>query len=114
MIEKLLPFVEKYNVLSEKLCDANIIADMEQYRKIAKEHSALQEYADLYKKYTDAQEKRKTAESIIAENADAELTELAKAEVAEAASEIEKLEEEARILLLPRDKNASKRLILVS
>lgn len=105
MIEKLLPFVEKYNVLSEKLCDANIIADMEQYRKIAKEHSALQEYADLYKKYTDAQEKRKTAESIIAENADAELTELAKAEVAEAASEIEKLEEEARILLLPRDKN---------
>ena len=105
MIEKLLPFVEKFNDLSEKLCDATIIADMEQYKKIAKEHSALQEYAELYKKYTDAEEKRKTAESIIAENVDAELTELAKAEAVEAESEIQKIEEEARILLLPRDKN---------
>lgn len=105
MIEKLLPFVEKFNDLSEKLCDATIIADMEQYKKIAKEHSALQEYAELYKKYTDAEEKRKSAESIIAENVDAELTELAKAEAVEAESEIQKIEEEARILLLPRDKN---------
>ena len=105
MIEKLLPFVEKFNDLSEKLCDATIIADMEQYKKIAKEHSALQEYAELYKKYTDAEEKRKTAESIITENVDAELTELAKAEAVEAESEIQKIEEEARILLLPRDKN---------
>ena len=105
MIEKLLPFVEKFNDLSEKLCDATIIADMEQYKKIAKEHSALQEYAELYKKYTNAEEKRKTAESIIAENVDAELTELAKAEAVEAESEIQKIEEEARILLLPRDKN---------
>ncbi len=105
MIEKLLPFVEKFNDLSEKLCDATIIADMEQYKKIAKEHSTLQEYAELYKKYTDAEEKRKTAESIIAENVDAELTELAKAEAVEAESEIQKIEEEARILLLPRDKN---------
>ena len=105
MIEKIEPFVKRYELLGEQLCDPNIISDMEKYKKIAKEHAGLEEYATLYNRYIATEEKRKTAESVILENADPELTEMAKAEVSEANAELEKIEDEARILLLPRDKN---------
>ncbi len=105
MIEKILPFVQKYKELGEKMCDPNVIADLAQYTKIAKEHSALSEYNDLYEKYEKAKAKLDSAVAVLGESTDAELSEMAQVEKDEASAEIERLEDEARIMLLPKDKN---------
>ena len=105
MIEKLLPFVEKYNELSEKMCDANLLSDMNEYRKVAKEHARLSEYVDLYQKYNSVLEQIKSADEVLAETNDAELVEMAQQEKAEAQSKIENLDNQVKILLLPRDEN---------
>ena len=105
MIEKLLPFVEKYNELSEKMCDANLLSDMNEYRKVAKEHARLSEYVDLYQKYNSVLEQIKSADEVLAETNDAELVEMAQQEKAEAQSKIEDLDNQVKILLLPRDEN---------
>lgn len=105
MIEKLLPFVDKYNELSEKMCDANLLSDMNEYRKVAKEHSRLSEYVDLYQKYNSVLEQIKSADEVLAETNDAELVEMAQQEKAEAQSKIENLDNQVKILLLPRDEN---------
>ena len=105
MIEKLLPFVDKYNELSEKMCDANLLSDMNEYRKVAKEHARLSEYVDLYQKYNSVLEQIKSADEVLAETNDAELVEMAQQEKAEAQSKIEDLDNQVKILLLPRDEN---------
>ena len=105
MIEKLLPFVDKYNELSEKMCDANLLSDMNEYRKVAKEHARLSEYVDLYQKYNSVLEQIKSADEVLAETNDAELVEMAQQEKAEAQSKIENLDNQVKILLLPRDEN---------
>ena len=105
MIEKLLPFVEKYNELSEKMCDANLLSNMNEYRKVAKEHARLSEYVDLYQKYNAVLEQIKSANEVLAETNDAELVEMAEQEKAEAESKIEDLDAQVKILLLPRDEN---------
>ena len=105
MIEKLLPFVDKYNELSEKMCDANLLSDMNEYRKVAKEHARLSEYVDLYQKYNSVLEQIKSADEVLAETDDAELVEMAQQEKAEAQSKIENLDNQVKILLLPRDEN---------
>ncbi len=105
MIEKILPFVQKYNQLGEKMCDPSLIADMDKYKKIAKEHSALTEYAELYERFEKTTAKLNSAKEVLAETSDAELVEMAQAEKEEAEAEITQIEEEARIILLPRDKN---------
>ena len=105
MIEKLLPFVDKYNELSEKMCDANLLSDMNEYRKVAKEHARLSEYVDLYQKYNSVLEQIKSADEVLAETDDAELVEMAQQEKAEAQGKIENLDNQVKILLLPRDEN---------
>ena len=105
MIEKILPYVEKYKKLGEQMCDPDIIANIDEYKKIAKEHSALSEYAELYEYYLKVENKLKSAEEILKETNDAELVAMANTEKQEATEELQQIEDKARILLLPRDKN---------
>ncbi len=105
MIEKILPFVEKYKQLGEEMCDPNLIADINKYKKVAKEHSALTEYVELYERFEKVNAKLNSATEMLAETTDSELVEMAQAEKTDAEAEIAKIEEEARIMLLPRDKN---------
>ncbi|MBO5102817.1 MAG: PCRF domain-containing protein, partial [Clostridia bacterium] len=105
MIEKIIPFVQKYNELGEQMCNPDIIADMDRYKKVAKEHSALSEYAQLYERFEKTQSKLNTAKEMLNETTDAELVEMSKQEKEEAEAELAKIEDEAKILLLPRDKN---------
>ncbi len=105
MFTKIIPFVEKYKKLSEQMCDPALLNDMNEYKKVAKEHSSLQEYVNIYEKYSQAQNKLKSAEEMLSETNDAELVELATAEKTEAQEEIAKLDDEIKILLLPKDKN---------
>lgn len=105
MIEKLVPFVERYRLLGEQMCDSALISDMEKYKKVAKEHSSLEEYNALYERFLKADSKKKSALELLEETNEPDFVEMANAELKDAEDELEKIEEEARIMLLPRDKN---------
>ncbi|MBR4270276.1 MAG: peptide chain release factor 1 [Clostridia bacterium] len=112
MIEKLEPFVKRYHELGEQMCDPALVADSNKFRKVAKEHSTLEEYVTLFEKYKQAQNKQKLAEELLNETDEADIIEMAKAELSEANDVLEKLDEEVKVLLLPRGKNDDKNVFL--
>ena len=105
MIDKLIPFVEKYKQLSERMCDPSLLNDMEEYKKVAKTQAGLQEYVDVYEKYNAVLSNLKASEEMLAETDDAELVQMATIEKKEAEEKLAQLDEEIKILLLPRDEN---------
>ena len=112
MIEKLEKIVEKYNELTQKVGDPEIIADNRTWQKLVKEHSDLtpivEKYNDLKKclgDLTGAQELLKT-------ETDAEMRALLEQEIEENKVKKEDLEQELKILLLPKDENDDKNVIV--
>ena len=73
MIEKLEPFVKRYHELGEQMCDPALVADSNKFRKVAKEHSTLEEYVTLFEKYKQAQNKQKLAEELLNETDEADI-----------------------------------------
>ena len=112
MIEKIEPFVKRYQELGELMCDPDLIADSNKFKKVAKEHASLEEYVNLFEKYKQAQNKQKLAEELLAETDEADLVEMAKLELDEATEALSKLNEEVKVLLLPRGKNDDKNVFL--
>lgn len=105
MIEKLKPFVDKYNALSERMCSPELLNDMNEYRKVAKEHASLEDFVHVYDRYTAVLNQLNAAKEMLAETDDAELVAMAEAELSEANAQIEGLDNEVQILLLPKDAN---------
>ena len=105
MINKIKPFVDKYNMLSEKMCSSELLADMNEYRKVAKEHASLAEFVEVYEKYNAVQNQLNSANEVLTETKDAELVAMAEAEKAEAEQKMVELDSQIQILLLPKDAN---------
>ncbi len=107
--DKLQPFLDRYNKLSELLSDENITSDIKKLTTLSKEQSDLQKIVDkanLYIQTIEAIEENKELLS------DSELGELAKEELKELEPQIPKLEEEIKLLLLPKDPNDDKNIYL--
>ncbi len=112
MFSKLDSIEEKFNQLTKSLADPSIASDINKYRKLAKEHAELKEIVDKYREYKEVEKGIKEAEEIIADSSDSELKELAKEELRELKEKKEKLIKELKILLLPKDPNDKKNVIL--
>ncbi len=113
MFSKLDSIEEKYNQLTKSLADPSIASDINRYRKIAKEHSELKEIVDKYREYKEVIGQIKEAEEIISDShSDPELKDLAEEELKELRKKQEKLVKELKILLLPKDPNDEKNVIL--
>lgn len=93
----------------EQLNDPNVVGDQENFRKLMKEQSDLAPIVELYKKYKDAKQTIEDSLFILEEESDEEMKELAKEEMNEAKASIPKMEEELKILLLPKDENDDKK-----
>lgn len=112
MLDKLEKIGKRYAEISELLTDPAVVGDRKQYASLAKEQSELQEIIDVFEKYKTIQESIKGAREILDETDDAEMRELAFAEI-EASEEQEKeLVEEIKLLLVPKDPNDSKNIIM--
>ena len=112
MFEKLNALEEKYEAITAKLSDPAIISNQEQFRKYAKSHAELSEVVDTYRKYKKiAQEIADTREMIHTES-DAEMRELAKSELTELEPRVEDIEHQLRALLIPKDPNDEKNIVL--
>lgn len=113
MFDKLSFISDKYNALTDKVSDPQIIADQSKWQKYAKE---LSELAPIVKKFQEYQQVKKiiaeSKELLNESSSDEELRELAKLELSEMEDKVEPLEEELKVLLLPKDPNDEKNVIL--
>lgn len=112
MYEKLAEVKEKYNMITEKMTDPDIIADQDAFQKYAKELSDLKPIVEKYDEYTTALKRVEEAEEILANSNDSELTELAEAEKKENEEKLGELEHEIKMLLVPKDPYDEKNIYL--
>lgn len=111
MFDKLDFILEKYEELSMKVSDPDVINNQPVWQKHIKEMGEMEPIVNKYKEYKKAKESIAEAKEML-EMGDEELRELAKMEIAEYEDEIPKMEEELKILLLPKDPNDEKNVIL--
>ena len=113
MFEKLVSTVEKYDRLEYELANNTaLITDATAYAKSIKEYRSLKPVVEKYREYKRAQGDISDALQIIEESDDADMRELAQEELKAAKSRLEILAEELTVLLLPRDPNDDKNIIV--
>jgi len=113
MLEKLDFITDKYNELSAIVSDPEVIANQAVWQKHAKEMGEMEPIVKKYQEYKKVKEGIEEAKELISESgSDEEMKELAKMELDELEGQVEPLEEELRVLLLPKDPNDEKNVIL--
>lgn len=112
MFDKLEDLVDRLDTLNNQLTDPDIVSDQNKFRKLMKEQSELTPIVEKYKEYKDAKQTIEDSLLMLEEENDEELREMAKEELNEAKATVEKTENELKILLLPKDPNDSKNVIV--
>jgi peptide chain release factor 1 len=109
--EKLEKLEARFEELTAQMADPAIIGDADQYRKISKQQSGFSEVVAKYREYKQAESELRQAREMLAES-DAELCEMARLEVERLEPEIVQIEQDLKILLLPKDPNDEKDVVL--
>ncbi|MFR7990558.1 MAG: peptide chain release factor 1 [Anaerovoracaceae bacterium] len=112
MFDKLDFIVEKYREMSLKVSDPEVINDQPVWQKYIKEMGEMEPIVKKYEEYKKAKTDLQEAKDIVELESDEELRDLAKMEVNELETKLEELESELKILLLPKDPNDEKNVIL--
>ena len=112
MFEKIEIFDKRYSELSERLYQPSVAGNPEEYQKIMKEIKSIEEIVLTYRKYKEAVQTEKDSLEILEETSDKELKELAQIELDEAKNNIKNLAEDLKILLLPKDPNDARNVIV--
>lgn len=108
MFEKLESVEKRYEELTTKISDPAVIADNNEWRKLVKEHSSIEEVVFKYREYKQTIKNMEEAEEMMQ---DKELKELAEEEYYSAKEKLQKIEEELKLLLIPKDPNDDKSVI---
>ncbi|MCG8483139.1 MAG: peptide chain release factor 1 [Clostridia bacterium] len=113
MFDKLDFIQEKYENLSLKVSDPEIISNQPEWKKYVKEMSDIEPVVHKYKDYKDLKANIEETKSLIEDSGDdVELKEMAKSELHDLEAQIETVQEELKILLLPKDPNDDKNVIV--
>lgn len=111
MLEKLDFIEEKFDDLTKKISDPEVISDQQEWQKLMKEHAELEEIVNKYKEYKDVLDAIENDKAVIDEK-DPELKELAEEELKEMEARKKELEQSLKLLLLPRDPNDDRNVFL--
>ncbi|MGN8646418.1 peptide chain release factor 1 [Gracilibacillus sp. HCP3S3_G5_1] len=111
MLDRLESLEARYDKLNELLSDPEVINDSKKLREYSKEQSDLQDVITAYREYKDVTTQLSDAKEML-EDDDDEMREMAKMEISELSEQKEELEERLRILLLPKDPNDDKNVIM--
>ena len=111
MFEKIEIFDKRYAELNRRLYEPSVAADPVEYQKVMKEVKSIEEIVLTYRDYKAALQTEQESLEIL-ESGDAELRELAQLELDEAKEKIEELSEQLKILLLPKDPNDDRNVIV--
>ena len=109
MKERLESIKKRYEEITTLLMDPEVMSDFNKVKSLSKEQSDLKEIVDKYQEYEMAEEHIKEAKELIN---DPELKEMAEAEIEENTAKLEKLHHEIEILLVPKDENDGKNIIM--
>ena len=113
MLDRLSEVEKRYEEIEHRLYDPSVVADVEQYRQLMKESAALQPIVEKYREYTAAKRYAEEARDLLdGGGLDKEMRELAEQELAENREKAEACAEELKILLLPRDPNDDRNVIV--
>ncbi|BEP30254.1 peptide chain release factor 1 [Helicovermis profundi] len=108
-----LEFIEgRFRELNDKISDPEVISDQKNWQKYMKEHSNLSPIVEKFKEYKKMKQEIGEAKEIIKESSDEEMKELAKMELEELEVNIEEISMELKKLLLPKDENDDKNVIM--
>lgn len=112
MFDRLDDMLRHYEELMLELNNPSVAEDQRKFRKLMKEQADLAPIVDAYKQYKQAKQDVEDSLALLDEESDEEMKELAKEELADAKKRIEELEQELKILLLPKDPNDEKNVIV--
>lgn len=112
ILEKLEGVRLRFEEVGQKITDPEVIADMKQYVKLNKEYKDLEPIIEVYKDYKNVISNIESAKEILATEKDDEMREMAKMELDELNERVGSLEEEIKILLLPKDPEDTKNAVV--
>ncbi|MBW4037475.1 MAG: peptide chain release factor 1 [Acidobacteria bacterium] len=111
MFDRLDQVEARYEDLGAQLSDPKIVNDQENYRKVAKQHRDMEPAVEKFREYRKLRDAIADAKAMLGE-ADAEMREMAQMEMEELQPRMAKVEEELKVLLLPKDPNDDKNIVL--
>lgn len=112
MLDRLDDIVAHYEEIMGALGEPGVTDDQKRFKALMKEQAELEPIVNTYKAYKDAEQAEKDSLEILDTESDEELREMAKEELSEAKKNQEKLSEEIKILLLPKDPNDDKNIVV--
>jgi len=112
MIEKLNIVKQRFDEVNDLIIQPDIISDQKRYVELNKEYKDLKALMDVRETYIELTENIKESEEIIADGSDPEMTEMAKLQMEEAKSELPKLDEKIRMMLVPKDPEDAKNVVM--
>ncbi|WP_407306214.1 peptide chain release factor 1 [Desulfosporosinus sp. SB140] len=112
MLEKLYEIERKYDELTELLSDPEIISNQTEWQRFAKTQAGMTNLVTAFREYQDVLRELEGTENLLQEKLDPEMQEMAEQEREELRSRSQKLEETMRVLLLPKDPNDEKNVIM--
>ncbi len=112
MFQKLASLEERYEELSRQLSDPNLVSDLKRFQNTARAHSELEEIVEEYRRYKSLDTSIRETRQLLHDEEDVEMAKLAREELAELEEKVELCTEKLRVLLLPRDPNDERDVIL--
>jgi len=112
MLDKIQIVKQRFDEVSDLIIQPDIITDQKRYIKLNKENKDLKKLVDKGEIYAELVENIKEAEEIISDGSDAEMVEMAKMQLDEAKEELPVLEEEMKVLLIPKDPEDAKNIVV--
>ncbi|ENQ0442460.1 peptide chain release factor 1 [Listeria monocytogenes] len=112
MYDRLQAVEDRYDELNELLSDPDVVSDPKRLRDLSKEQSGITATVETYREYKNVNEQINETKELLGEKLDDEMREMAKEEFAELQKEKADLEERLKLLLVPKDPNDNKNVIL--
>ena len=112
MLEKLNIVKQRFDEVNDLIIQPDIIADQKRYVELNKEYKDLRALMDERERYIELTDNLKEAEEIISDGSDPEMTEMAKLQQEEAKVELPALEEKIRMMLVPKDPEDAKNVVM--
>ena len=112
MIEKLEKILKVYEELTRKSMDPDVISKQDEYKKVTKERADMEETVQKYLEYKDVFKQKEQAGELLSSETDSEMKGLLQEEILSCDKKLAEITEELKILLLPKDPNDDKNVIL--
>lgn len=112
MFDRLQAVEDRYDRLNELLSDPSIVNDLNKLREYSKEQSDIQDTVLAYREYKVVQVQLKEAKEMLNEKIDPEMRDMVKEELSELEDQVEEIEARLKILLIPKDPNDDKNVIM--